>query len=146
MASNCSSGTYQSNPGFVGTDTFTYIANDGRLDSAPGIVTVAVVEPQTVDACVTKYPLTQFSQTGKNGTLTITFTGNIVSYTNKVVKICTGTTLNYTAVSTKGVVMCKVKNNTTRVTGKLRINDHVKCTDKPVGNDKVYFKVKSGVT
>ena len=42
IASNCSSGTYQSNPGFIGTDTFTYLANDGQYDSNPGTVTVAV--------------------------------------------------------------------------------------------------------
>lgn len=146
VASNCSSGTYQSTPGFVGVDSFTYIANDGRLDSLPGTVTVAVEEPAPSDPCLAKYPVSQFSQTGKNGTLTVTFNGNIVSHTNKVVKVCPGTALSYKAASTKGAVDCKIKNNFTRGAGNLRINDNLKCTDKPVGSDKVHFKIKSGVS
>jgi uncharacterized Zn-binding protein involved in type VI secretion len=77
--------------------------------------------------------------------LSITFTGNITTHTNKVVKVCPGTTLKYQTSSTKGPVVCQVKNNTTRGSGSLKINDHIKCTDKPAGKDKVHFKVKSGV-
>jgi hypothetical protein len=146
VASNCSSGTYQSNPGFVGVDSFTYISNDGRLDSLPGTVTVAVTEPLPSDPCLASYPVSQFSQVGKGGTLTIAFTGNVVSHTAKGVKVCPGTTLSYKTASTMGAVVCKVKNNFTRGTGSLRINDHIKCTDKPAGTDKVYFKVKSGIS
>ncbi|MDO8704146.1 MAG: Ig-like domain-containing protein [Sulfuricaulis sp.] len=145
VASDCSSGTYQSLPGFIGTDSFTYIANDGQFDSNPGTVTVAVTEPTPNDPCLAQYPVTQFSQTGKAGTLSITFTGNITSHTNKEVKVCPGTALSYTTTSTHGPVLCKVKNNTTRGSGTLRIKDHLKCTDKPTGKDKVHFKVKSGV-
>lgn len=146
VASNCSSGTYQSKPGFVGIDSFTYIANDGRLDSLPGIVTVAVAEPPPSNPCLASYPVSQFNQTGKNGTLTVTFTGNLISHTNKTAKVCPGTALSYKATSTMGAVVCKVKNNHTRGTGSLRINDHLKCTDKPTGKDKIHFKVKSGVS
>jgi hypothetical protein len=145
IASNCSSGTYQSNPGFIGTDSFTYIANDGQADSKPGTVTVAVTEGAVNQLCVQNYPLSQFTQTGKEGTLSITFTGNITSHTHKAVKVCPGTTLKYVATSTQGPVVCRVKNNTTPGSGSLKINDHMKCTDKPAGKDKVHFKVKSGV-
>jgi hypothetical protein len=146
VASDCSSGTYQSNPGFIGTDSFTYIANDGQLDSNPGTVTVAVTEPVPDTICTGLYPVTRFTQTGKQGSLTITFTGNITSHTNKEVKVCPGTTLSYTASSTKDVVKCKVKNSLNSGSGTLRIRDHLKCTDKPGGKDKVQLKVKSGVT
>jgi hypothetical protein len=145
IAANCSSGTYQSHPGFIGTDTFTYLANDGKTDSNPGTVTVAVTEPQGDPACLKQYPVTQFSQTGKQGTITVTLTGHITSHTNKEVKVCPGTTLSYQFTSTQGPVVCKVKNSATRGSGSLQINDHLKCTDKPAGQDKVHFKVKSGV-
>ena len=145
IASDCSSGTYQSNPGFVGTDSFIYIANDGQFDSNPGTVTVAVTEGTVDQICVKNNPVSIFTQTGKQGTLTITFTGNITSHTNKEVKVCPGTTLSYKTASTKGPVVCRIKNNTAQGSGMLHINDHLKCTDKPAGKDKVWFKVKSGV-
>jgi hypothetical protein len=145
VASDCSSGTYQSNPGFIGTDTFYYVANDGKAGSNLGTVTVAVIEGPVDKLCVQNNPISQFTQIGKQGTLSITFTGNITSYTNKEIKACPGTALNYKAASSKGPVVCKVKNNTTRGSGSLKINDHIKCTDKPAGKDKVSFKVKSGV-
>ncbi|MEK7412789.1 MAG: hypothetical protein AAB263_05690, partial [Planctomycetota bacterium] len=140
-----SSGTYQTNPGFVAPDSFTYLASDGHSDSNPATVTVAVTEPTPSDPCLAQYPVSQFSQTGKDGTITIRFTGNIVAHTNKAVKVCPGTTLTYATTSTQGPVVCRVKNNITRGSGGLRINDHLKCTDKPTGKDKILFKVKSGV-
>ncbi len=145
VVSNCASGTYQSNPGFIGIDSFTYIANDGITDSNPATVTVAVIDEGVFPPCLKQYPVSQFSQTGKQGSLSITFTGNIVSYTNKAVKVCPGTTLKYQTSSTQGPVVCKVKNNTTPGSGSLKINDNLKCTDKPSGKDKIYFKLKSGV-
>ena len=147
VAGDCSSGTYQSNPGFVGIDSFTYVANNGfPQDSAPGTVTAVVTETPPNTACTGQYPVSQFTQTGKAGTLSITFTGNITSHTNKEVEVCPGTPLSYQSSSTQGAVICKVKNNTTRGSGSLKINDHLKCTDKPAGKDKVQFKVKSGIT
>jgi hypothetical protein len=248
VAPNCSSGGYTPDLGFIGTDSFTYIANNGVFDSIPGTVTLALVAPPPppldiyltttqgqaipwdagsptissctisqmpaygsatvesackgvytpasdfvgydhfyyiatvgtacpvnlsgtvhtqvcaagtncgnptpsatstptpiVDGCYNFFPVTQFSQTGKSGTLSITFTGNITSRTNKEVKVCPGSTLSYQSTSTRGPVLCKIKNNTTRGSGNLKINDHLKCTDKPAGKDKVQFKVKSGV-
>jgi hypothetical protein len=145
IETNCSRGTYQSNPGFVGTDTFTYISNDGASDSAPATVAVAVTDGGVDQVCIQNHPVAQFTQTGKQGTLSISFTGNITSHTDKVVKVCPGTKLKYQTSSTQGPVVCKVRNNTTRDSGLLKINDHIKCTDKPAGKDKVGFKVKSGV-
>jgi hypothetical protein len=181
IASDCSSGNYQSERGFIGIDSFTYVANNGAYDSyPPGTVTVAVVDASPTPTytalptaslttsptysptftstasptptvtppveCRDMHPVTQVSSLGKQGTLSITFTGNIVSSTNKEIKICPGTTLSYTASSTKDVVQCKVKNSLGTGSGTLRIRDHLKCTDKPGGKDKVQFKVKSGVT
>ena len=141
----CRSGTYMPAPGFIGNDVFTYQATKGSLVSNIGTVTVAVTEGPVDQVCVQHNPVSQFSQTGKQGTLTISFTGNITSHTNKEVRVCPGTALSYTTSSTLGPVVCRVRNNTTRGSGTLKINDHLKCTDKPAGKDKVYFKVKSGV-
>jgi hypothetical protein len=141
----CRSGTYMPAPGFIGNDTFTYQATKNGFASNMGIVAVAVTEGPVDQVCVQNNPLSQFSQTGKQGTLTISFTGNITAHTNKEVKVCPGTALSYTTTSTQGPVICKIKNNTTRGSGTLRIKDHLKCTDKPAGQDKVHFKVKSGV-
>ncbi len=146
VAVDCSAGTYQSKPGFIGADSFSYVASNNGFYRSYATVTVAVTEPGSDDACTRQYPISLFSQTGKDGTLTISFTGNITSHANKEVKVCPGTTLKYQASSTKGPVVCKVKNNTTRGSGSLKINDHLKCTDKPAGKDKVGFKVKSGVS
>lgn len=95
--------------------------------------------------CTDKYPIKKITQTGRQGTLGMTLTGNIVSYTKNEVTICLSTRLNYQAASTQGPVVCKRKNSTTSVTGTLRINDHLKCTDKPLGKDKVHIKVKSAM-
>ncbi len=141
----CRSGTYVPAPGFIGHDAFTYQAAKGGFVSNLGTVTVAVTEGPVDQICLQNHPVSQFSQTGRQGTLTITVTGNIVSYTDKEVKVCPGTTLKYNTNSTQGPVVCKIKNNTTRGSGALKINDHIKCTDKPAGKDKVGFKVKSGV-
>lgn len=142
---SCSSGTYQSNNGLIGIDRFTYLANDGTADSNPGMVTVAVTEPPPSDLCLAQYPVSQFTQPGKLGTLTVTFTGNITAHTTKEVKLCPGTQLKYTAVSSRGPVVCRVMNNMTRGSGTLKINDYLKCSDNPAGKDKVHVKVKSGV-
>jgi uncharacterized Zn-binding protein involved in type VI secretion len=75
-------------------------------------------------------------------------TGNIVSSnTNgKEIKICPTSTASYVAsTNTAGAtVVCKVKNHTSKGKGNTKVNDHVKCSDKPVGNDKIHFKIKSG--
>jgi VCBS repeat-containing protein len=39
---------YTPNAGFVGTDTFTYVANDGQSDSNLAMVTITVAEPNVV--------------------------------------------------------------------------------------------------
>jgi len=42
VSSDCSGGTYTSNPNFTGSDPFTYKVNDGHSDSLPATVTVTV--------------------------------------------------------------------------------------------------------
>ena len=146
ITNNCGSGTYKSKNGFVGTDSFTYITNDGHFNSNIATVTVEVNEGDPNLVCVSQYPISQFSQTGKQGTLSISLTGNITSHTNKEVKVCPGTALSFQAQSSAGSVVCKIKNNVSSGSGTLKIRDHLKCTDKPAGKDKLHFKVKSGIT
>ena len=161
VASNCSIGSYTASNNYTGIDSFNYVVA-GCVPGAPpaqycasgaGTVTVNVVGPGVtpsptpiVKSCSEQYPVIQSSQLGKQGTLSIRFTGNIVSSTNNEIKICPGTSLSYTASSTKDSVKCKVKNSLTSGNGTLRIRDHLKCTDKPLGKDKVQFKVKSGIS
>jgi hypothetical protein len=146
---DCSSGTYIADIGFIGIDSFTYIASDAGGDGAPGIVTVAVTAPSPTPTlgCTTDHPISQINITGKQGHLTGTFTGHIVSFDNKQIKICPTTPLNYSVSTTTphATVVCHVKSNTARGQGHVKVNDHIKCTDKPVGNDKIHFKIKSGV-
>ena len=153
VAADCSSGTYQSAPGFEGIDSFVYEAKVPSSNyiydayyTSRSTVTASIVSTGPSDSCLAQYPVSQFTQTGKEGTLTIRFTGNIASHTNKEVKVCPGTTLSYAASSTKDVVKCKIKNNLTSANGALQIRDHLKCTDKPGGKDKLNIKVKSGVS
>ena len=65
----------------------------------------------------------------------------------KEIKICPTTTTTYTTGTTTpgATVLCKVKSHTTKGKGNVKVNDHIKCTDKPVGNDKLGIKIKSGV-
>ena len=96
-------------PGFIGNDVFTYQAAKGSFVSNIGTVTVAVTEGPLDQICAQYNPVSLLTLTGKQGTLTIRFTGHIVSYTNKVVKVCPGTVLSYTTTSTQGPVVCKAK-------------------------------------
>ena len=69
VQTNCSSGTYTSNAGFTGADSFSYKANDGSLDSAPATVSVnvtsggggggsvAFVQQKTASAASTTLPV-----------------------------------------------------------------------------------------
>ena len=148
VASDCTTGSYTADIGFVGIDRFTYIAQ-GLTDSLPGTVTVAVTAPDTDSACTNQYPLKQTAITGKQGHLTLTVTGNIISVnTNgKEIKICPATTVSYTTSTNtpNATVVCRVKFNTGKGKGKMKVNDHIKCHDKPVGGDKIHVKIKSGV-
>ena len=156
LALDCSGGTYTPSPGYVGPDSFSYYAKDGIFDSNFANVNVTVYSgpapsptptpTPTTRPCEADYPVTRVNSVGKQGTLSVTFTGNIVSLTNKEIKICPDTALSYAAGSTQDVVKCKVKNNLSSGNGMLRIRDHLKCTDKPAGKDKIQFKVKSGIT
>jgi hypothetical protein len=192
VLNNCASGTYTADWGFLGTNSFTIIANDGKTDSDPFLVNVAIFHisatytstftraptvtftptptntptiapsfsihptatytPTTtpiITECSDRYPLIQATLTGKQGHLTMTVTGNIISVNpnGKEIKICPTTTASYNARTNNplATVVCRVKSNTTRGNGQVKVNDHIKCTDKPVGNDKLNVKIKSGV-
>lgn len=143
---DCSGGTYTPDPDFSGKECGEYQATDGANTTPPAsICACSSVCADVGDTCLAQYPVSQFSQTGKVGTITISFTGNIVAHTSKTVKVCPGTNLNYQASSTKGPLVCRVNSNTTRDTGTLGIDDYLKCNDKPAGKDKIQLKVKSMV-
>lgn len=93
-------GTYTPNADFNGTDTFTYIANDGTVDSAPATVTVTVnavndvpvasdatastTEDTAVDVTLVATDadgdaLTYAATDGSNGTVAVA--GNVATYT-----------------------------------------------------------------
>jgi hypothetical protein len=89
-----------------------------------------------------QYPLSQQVFTGAKGTLSGRFVGHVIATGKKHIKICPGTVLNYQVRSTLGAVICKVKNNHAAVSGRLVVNNHIKCSDKPAGVDKLKFKIK----
>jgi hypothetical protein len=162
-------GSYTSNSGFVGRDTFgySYTAYVYESGSHCGYATISgsvnidvcaandkkcpsyTPTPPILTECTDRYPLTQATLTGKQGHLTMTVTGHIVSVNanGKEIKICPLTTVGYdVSTNTPGATaVCRVKSNTSRGKGNVKVNDHIKCTDKPVGNDKLNIKIKSGV-
>lgn len=112
-------------------------------------VTQTVVPPMN---CVDQNPIKQIRIDGTslipgaNGELGVTFTGNIVSNTNKEIKICPTTQLQFVASSTKGRVVCKLNANTIfSSSGTLKVNDYLRCSDNPTGSNQTYVKIKSGV-
>ncbi len=75
VLNDCTSGTYQSDLGFVGTNSFTIVANDGMIDSLPATVNVSVLWPSptptftptttlTPTPTPTNTPLPTFTPTG----------------------------------------------------------------------------------
>jgi subtilisin family serine protease len=52
-------GTYYPHKGYFGMDVFTYIANDGKLDSVPGTVTVTIVNSNNPPKSVAQEVLTK---------------------------------------------------------------------------------------
>ena len=62
--------TYTPDNGFEGTDTFTFVANDGTVDSAPGTVTIAVTHVNVAPTASIGA-----STTSGNAPLFVSFTG-----------------------------------------------------------------------
>ena len=237
----CTGGSYKSDVGFVGTNSFTVVANDTKDDSLPVLVNVAVVAgatstytpttpptftftattpptftftattpptftftptftptipvgntftytpttpptftftpttaatftytattpptftytptkaptptytPGTPTSCTEMYPLKQVTIMGKRGNIKMVVTGNItnVNSNGKEIKICLSTNATYdvTTNTAGATVQCRVKTHSSKGKGKMKVNDHIKCSDKPVGNDKLHVKIKSG--
>ena len=83
---------YTPNPGFVGTDTFTYLANDGTIDSTPATVTVTVTNEAPVgvaDLFLTPDDGSQFSMNASQGVLA---NDTDVDDTNLTVQLVSGPT------------------------------------------------------
>jgi hypothetical protein len=52
-------GTYYPRPGFFGVDSFTYVSNDGRLDSLPATVTITVLNSNNPPRAMSQNLLTK---------------------------------------------------------------------------------------
>jgi hypothetical protein len=52
-------GTYYPHKGYSGTDVFTYVANDGQLDSLPATVTVTILDTNNVPKAIAQNILTK---------------------------------------------------------------------------------------
>jgi hypothetical protein len=123
------------------------------ISVSPTALTVQVKMPCTMD-----YPITQVQSLGDgtgatNEEVKVTFTGNVANAAAIIAKpntnsiyICPGTTVSYTATTTKGTLVCKVNNTTTRPSGTLRVNDNLQCTNKPGGSDVDKFFIKGQVS
>ena len=153
ISSDCSSGEYASTAGFVGTDSFTYIANDGTADSVPATVTINVIpQPSSCDL----YPVRKVVTPGggqsntTNAEVTMIFTGKIITETGltsgakNTVRICPGTSVTYEAVAIPGNAVCSVNGVATGATGDATIGDKLLCTNKPDGSDTDRFNIRSG--
>ena len=140
VAANCSSGSYVSNGTFSGTDSFTYVANDGLASSNVATVT-ATISAQS--ACVLKYPSKTVTTSKSN--MKIVSTGNIVRVDDHI-HICSGTLLSYSSTSSTypGKVTCKINGTSAPVTGKAKIDDTLKCTLKPYRDQSITVYVRKG--
>ena len=123
---------------------FTLTATDtGNLTSSDSAV--VTVRPSTCTDITP--PMSTFTTNGGgqsstvNATLTETFTGHIVSYTNTSITICNGTPLIYEATSTAGNAICTVSGSPTASTGAVRAGDKLICTNKPTGQDTDRFRI-----
>ncbi|HEX7862369.1 MAG TPA: Ig-like domain-containing protein [Verrucomicrobiae bacterium] len=52
-------GIYYPKPGFSGTDSFSYVANDGKLDSAPAVVSITIFNSNNAPKAVSMNLLTK---------------------------------------------------------------------------------------
>ena len=150
---DCSFGEYIATSSFVGTDTFTYMANDGQLDSMPATVTINVIERPIVTSC-NSYPIRQVVTEGGgqnvtvNAEMTTTFTGKITTETGltsgarNTVRICPGTSVDYEAIATVGKVICKLNNSPIGSIGTAYPGDKLVCMNKPDGSDIDRFSIK----
>lgn len=150
---DCSFGEYIAVNGFIGTDTFTYRANDGQLNSAPATVAVNVIERTACDS----YPVRQVTSLGggqsvtENAEVSVTFTGRITTEkgltggARNTVKICPETTVSYLAIATTGEAVCLLNNSATEATGIATVGDKLVCTNRPGGGDTDRFSIKNGL-
>lgn len=116
-------------------------------DTVPGNDSAAV----TTSLCS---PITQVMSLGEgtgaaNEEVKVTFTGNIANAaafatkpTTNTLYVCPNTTVNYTASTTQGSLVCRVNNITTRLTGSLRVNDNLTCTNGGGDVDKFYVRLQ----
>ena len=145
----CTFGTYQSNDGFTGVDTFEYSVTAGGV-SATAAVTVTV-DPAQCDA----YPIKMVMTTGGGQSLAVniqlvtTFIGRLtteqglISGAKNKVTICPGTAVEFDSVSTVGTARCSINGIATAANGTVAVGDKLICTNKPDGSDTDRFTIKS---
>jgi hypothetical protein len=143
VASDCSIGSYTSELGFRGIDSFTYGANDGLANSNLATVTVGIVDPQST-ACTQTYPVKQYTYDFKSK-LTMVVTGNIGKSTNKEVRICPTTRLDYNATSAFYPVTCYINNIVAATKGSVTVGSQLKCNVKPYAGDQYNIRIKSAI-
>jgi len=68
--------TYTPNAGFVGTDSFTYKANDGQLDSNTATVTITVQAVAQADVFLSGLRASKSARISGTGTVGVTATGS----------------------------------------------------------------------
>lgn len=145
MDANCSSGTYYPNPGYVGTDTFNYIANDGTANSNIATVTITVNSLP----CTELYPATYVSTDGAGGgkpvnmTVSATFIGNIAP-TNSTsrYKVCANTSVDYTVhTNAGGITTCTLDSRLVPNTGLIAMGSSSRklvCKNATTGDADTY--------
>mgnify|MGYP001568668017 FL=1 len=125
---------------------FTLTATDtaGLTGTDSAVVTVS---PSIPLPCKDVTPVSTFTAIGGgqsstvNATLSITFTGQIVSHTNNSVKMCNGTVGTYESTSTAGVAICNLDGTASASTGSFAAGSKLICTNKPTGSDTDRWRI-----
>ena len=147
----CVYGTYQSNPDYTGTDSFTYSVTSGFISS------IATVSVNVSLAECNSYPIQMVTTEGGgqslavNNQLVTTFTGHLTteqgltSGAKNKVTVCPGATVEFDSVSTVGTARCSINGVATAAKGTVTAGDKLICSNKPDGSDIDRFSVKNGL-
>jgi hypothetical protein len=95
-------------------------------------------------ACIEAYPIKQIIYDSKSK-LTMVVTGNISKSTNKEVRICPTTKLEYNATSTVHPVTCYINNVVVAPKGSVSVDSQLKCNVKPYAGDQYRIRIKSAI-
>jgi hypothetical protein len=141
IASDCSSGSYISAAGYVGADSFIYSVSDERVKTYVTVTANITGVPPT--ACMLSYPVRSYTYSSKDN-LTLMVTGNISKTTNKEVRICPTTQLEYNATS-KYPVTCYINNVVAAPKGLVEVGSQLKCDVKPYAGAQFKLYINSAI-